>query len=575
MEHLSFTEQLSYIWENIWFLRPEWLYAFIPIAVLFLLFALNYKKEAKWKRKIDPSLQKFIILKGNERFTLVPKFVLLLFLSLATIGLAGPTWEKIDRPGEKTEAVLMVLLDLSNSMLAEDIQPNRLERAKLKLEDFFNANPKTKVGLIAYAGTAHSVVPFSKDYKTINRLVEALRPDIMPIQGSNLTAALDLTDSLLQKVIAPSSVLILTDEIEEGMVTRLSQTAVNTHIEIMTISTPSGATIPVKNRDLRDASGEVVISQLNPIVINRLSEIENINAISVTLDNSDVEILATRIRQNLTFEIDKDTAEEDWKDAGIYTLPVLLFLSLLSFRRGWKVQWVWLIMFFYSCNNRDLTALDELFFTKDQQAQRYLDKGDSLRAAETYGSGEQKGYLYYKMGDLDKAAEAYRDDVSAEGFYNLGVVYYEMGDYEAAQQAFNSALEIDPSMSVAKGNLETTIKTLETSIERDELGEEQAQEASIDPDQFQEYTESADEKDTAQKSDKKYEGKGDIIEMEAKEVDENTIDVFEFDENVIIDKETAKQTLLRQVTEDPSLFLRRKFAYQIRGKKIEKLKNNW
>ena len=575
MEHLSWQEQIETIWENLWFLRPEWLYALIPIGLLLVYIIMLQQNKSKWKKKIHPQLLPYIVLAGNEKFALIPKVGLILFLSLATLGLAGPTWEKIERPGEKTEAVLLVLLDMSNSMLAEDIQPNRLERSKLKLEDFFNAKPKSKIGLVAYAGSAHSVVPFSKDYKTINRQLEALRPDIMPIQGSDLNAALDLADSLLQPIIAPSTILIITDNIPSSLISRVAQSAVSSHIEIMAISTPGGGVIPYRNRTLRDTEGQEVITQLDIATLDQLSEIENVNSITVTLDNSDVEILAVRTRQNLEFEIDKENQEDQWRDFGYFLVFPLLFFSLLSFRRGWKVQWLWLILFYYSCNQNRDSELSELFFTKDQQAQRYLKNGDSLKAAVTFKSGNQKGFLYYQMGDLEKAAQAYSEDVSAEGFYNLGVVYYKMGDYESAKQAFNSALEINPNMKFAIENLDKTTAALEIINTNAELATEKAKDPLRDPEEFQEYTDSPDEKDSAQKSDKTYDGKGDITEMGSKEVDENTIDVFEFDENAVIDKEAAKQTLLRQVTEDPSIFLRRKFAYQVRGKNIKKPKQNW
>ena len=91
-----------------------------------------------------------------------------------------------------------------------------------------------------------------------------------------------------------------------------------------------------------------------------------------------------------------------------------------------------------------------------------------------------------------------------------------------------------------------------------------SEKANNTPDQLQDYQEQGDDRDQALDSEEEYEGEGDIQEMVSKEVDENTIDIFEFDENVVMDKEAAKQTLLRQVTEDPSLFLRRKFAYQNR-----------
>ncbi|WP_115461949.1 VWA domain-containing protein [Winogradskyella aurantiaca] len=575
MEQLSWQEQISNIWENLWFLRPEWLYTFIPIGLILVFVIVLQQQKSKWKNNIHPKLLPYLILPGNEKYALIPKISLILFLSIGALGLAGPTWEKIERPGEKTEAVLLVLLDMSNSMLAEDIQPNRLERSKLKLEDFFNAKPKSKIGLVAFAGSAHSVVPFSKDYKTINRQLEALQPEIMPIQGSNLNAALDLADSLLQPIVAPSTILIVTDNIPSSLISRVAQSAVSSHIEVMAISTPGGGVIPYRNRTLRDTEGREVVTQLDIATLDQLSEIENVNSITVTLDNSDVEILAARTRQNLEFEIDKENPEDQWRDFGYFLVFPLLFFSLLSFRRGWKVQWLWLILLSYSCSQNKYLGLSELFFTQDQKAERYLKKGDSIIAAETFKSSDQKGFLYYQMGDLEKAAQAYSDDVSAEGFYNLGVVYYKMGDYVAAQQAFNSALEIDPNMQIASENLDKTATAIEILNANAELGTEKAKDPLRDPEEFQEYTDSPDEKDSAQKSDKTYEGKGDITEMGSKEVDENTIDVFEFDENAVIDKEAAKQTLLRQVTEDPSIFLRRKFAYQVRGKNLKKPKQNW
>ena len=169
------------------------------------------------------------------------------------------------------------------------------------------------------------------------------------------------------------------------------------------------------------------------------------------------------------------------------------------------------------------------------------------------------------------------DDVSPEGFYNLGVVYYELGDFEAAEQAFQSALEINPDFKVASTNLEVVIKVRDSIQMALGLTTKASTETKYKPKEFQEYNESPDEKDSAQKSDEKYDGKGDVQEMETKEVDEDTIDVFDFDENAVIDKDAAKQTLLRQMKEDPALFLRRKFAYQIRNrvKKVKKQKVSW
>ena len=152
-----------------------------------------------------------------------------------------------------------------------------------------------------------------------------------------------------------------------------------------------------------------------------------------------------------------------------------------------------------------------------------------------------------------------------------------MGDLEAAKQAFRTAYELDPEMQAASANLQLITKTIDSLALAQGLETEDVLDSKSSAEDFQEYTEVPDEKDQAQKSDKKYEGEGDVQEMVTKEVDENTIDIFEFDENIVIDKEAAKQTLLRQVTEDPSVFLRRKFAYQNRRRagSIKKFEKRW
>ena len=577
MSDLSWSEYITNAREDLWFLRPEWFKAFIPIGIIALLFIITHKRQYRWKRLFSKQLIPYLTIKGTKRQFIVPKLLLITVLSLLTLAIAGPTWEKIEIPGQKTEAALVVLLDLSRSMLAEDIQPNRIERAKLKLKDFFAAKPQSKMALIAYAGTAHSVVPFSKDYKTIERQMDALRPDIMPVQGSNLAEAMDMADSLLAPIIAPSTILIVTDNIKQDDIARISQSASHTHVEVMAIATPNGATIPSGQSVLKDKQGNTVIPKLEVINMNQLDEMDNVNIITVTLDDSDVKILAARLRQNLEFTIDRENQEDQWRDFGMYlTLPILL-LSLFSFRRGWKVHWCFLISLNFACNEAGEFNLNEQFFTRDQQAQRLVDKGNYEEAAEVFQSYEHKGYAYYKSGELEKAVEAYSNDVSPNGFYNLGVLYSEMGDLESAQQAFNTAVELEPDFKQAQLNLNIVTKKIDSIKLAEGLPLDKSYNSKNNAKDFQEHTEVPGEKDVAQKSDEIYKGKGDVQEMVSKEVDENTIDVFEFDENAVIDKEQAKQTLLRQVTEDPSIFLRRKFAYQNknRTKPIKKLEEDW
>ena len=349
---MSIPEYLSFAWENLWFLRPQWFWAFIPIAFIALLFLMSSRRRAKWKKSIDKSLLPFLTIKGTKRQFILPKILLLLLLSLMTLAMAGPTWEQIERPGSKTEAALVIVLDLSRSMLAEDIQPNRIERAKLKIKDLFAAQPNVRTALIAYAATPHTVVPFTKDYRTIARQMDALRPGIMPVQGSILTEALDLADTLLSKMVAPSTILVVTDNIKPEEVSRIAQTSTQSHVEIMAIGTPNGATIPHRRSVLKDQSGNTVIPRLDVVTLNQVGALDNVNIVTVTLDDSDVRILATHIKANLEFIIDPETAEEEWKDAGYWLLYPIAFFVLFWFRRGWMVHWCWLLLVFIWLHRR-------------------------------------------------------------------------------------------------------------------------------------------------------------------------------------------------------------------------------
>lgn len=577
MNNLTLRDYISYAWEHLWFLRPEWFYAFIPIVFILVLFIINNKHTALWKKLISKKLLPFLTVKGTKRQFILPKIGLLFILSFMAVALAGPTWEKIERPGQKTEAAMVVLMDLSRSMLVEDIQPNRIERAKLKMIDFFEAKPNAKTALIAYAGTAHNVVPFSKDYKTIIKQMVSLRPDIMPMQGSNLAEAMTMADTLLSNIVAPSTILIVTDNITADDVERIALSAVHSHIEILAIATPNGGTIPVRNNVLKDKKGNTVLPRLEVYNLNKVQEIENANVITVTLDDSDVKILAARVRQNLEFIIDLENAEEEWKDFGYWLLFPIMLISLFWFRRGWKVHWVLIPLILSSCNDVGEFSIEEQFFTKDQKAQLLYNKGEKEKAAATYESGDLIGYTYYELGNLEKALEGYSNDVSPKGFYNLGIIYAEMGDLEASQQAFSTSLELDPEFQLAKSNLGSITQTIDSIEVAKALAEGRSIEDSSNPTEFDDYTESLDEKEYAKKSEERYEGEGDIQEMETFEVDESTIDIFEFDATLVIDKDEAKQTLLRQVTEDPSLFLRRKFAYQNYKRKqtIKKMEEQW
>ncbi len=247
---------------------------------------------------IAEPLRKYMFSKGSWSAIIFPLFAFIIGMSCVIIGVAGPTWKKKDVPGEKIQAVVLIALDLSKSMLAKDIQPDRLERAKFKITDFLDANPRARAGLIAFAGTAHPVIPFTSDYKLVEFQAKALENRIMPVQGSNIPVLIMVMDSIMKQVDAPSTIVLMTDAIDTEDATSLSNWINSTkhHLEILLFSTPNGAAVPGHLK---------VISKQDPTVLSNLMQDTSISITPITLDKSDVTQIAKHISSKLIFEKEK------------------------------------------------------------------------------------------------------------------------------------------------------------------------------------------------------------------------------------------------------------------------------
>ena len=135
-----------------------------------------------------------------------------LTLPLLLVGASGPALERAELPVFEKSDALVIVLDLSRSMWATDTQPSRIRRARQKVMDVLDARTEGVTGMVVFAGDAHVVTPLTDDTRTIENLLSALAPDIMPLQGSNATEAIELAAGLLETSgLTNGSVLLITD----------------------------------------------------------------------------------------------------------------------------------------------------------------------------------------------------------------------------------------------------------------------------------------------------------------------------------------------------------------------------
>ena len=549
-------------WENFHFLRPLFLWLLLPAFVVLIIGLIGLREQLKWKKFIAPHLRPYVIQKGSEGKMKWMQSALFVLLSVAILGAAGPTWEKVEVPGKTLETPLVIVLDLSQSMMSTDIQPNRLERAKFKINDFLNANPRVRIALVGYAGTAHTIIPLTNDYKIIKSHLDGLSPQMMPYPGSNLEAAMEIADTITNITMAPATLLLITDDFTDEIFHLLHEfvSSGKTKVEIIPMNTIAGADVPIpgSNKPFRDKQGNIVHSSLNNDILDKLNSIEKINVNNLTLDKSDMETLVKSISSNLEFKEKDEEKEDDWQDRGLWLVIPFAFFLLMWFRKGWVIYSLFIVFGLSSCNTN--VSFIDLWLSKDYQAQQLYDEDSFEQAADLFSDPIRKGVAYFKGGNFDEAIKAFSQDTTAMGAYNLGLAYYKNGNYAAAEMAFGKAIEMNPAMEDAKKN-QTLMQQMTPGINK--VNPEDAKESDV--------TEQA--QNTENKSPEDLSGGGQEATKEDMEKErlEETVNTDvrkgkELDE-VPDDFESGKQDntqkiLMRKVDDDPALFLKRKFAHQ-------------
>jgi len=298
------------------FLRPLWLLAALPTLAVWWGLRRQQDSTTAWRQVVDPHLLEHLLVGESTRHTVRPIQLLLSIWIICTVALAGPAWRLEPSPFADDEAGLVVLLKVSGTMLASDVQPSRLERAKHKLRDLLELRQGSSTGLIVYSGSAHLVMPLTRDDRIVSAMVADLTPDLMPVDGDALAQALQLAGDIFRNSGVPGSVLVIADNVSPAQVQALSTTEIELAVQFLSVQS-QGA--PVDN-GLQSAA-----ANLNAAVVE------------LTVDQADVERAARRAQASLK-SVSATKEGTRWQDAGYSLLPLLALFTLMWSRRGWLVR---------------------------------------------------------------------------------------------------------------------------------------------------------------------------------------------------------------------------------------------
>jgi len=558
-------EKIKHInWEDFHFLRPEYLWIGIPSVFIIILGFLFFKQSDSWKKNIAKHLLPYVVQKGTTWKSRLIHISVLLMFAFGFIGFLGPTWDQIKTPAKKIESQFVIALDLSQSMLATDISPTRLERAKFKIHDLLDANPIAETSLLVFAGSTHTAIPFTTDYKIITDQLDGLKPRMMPVKGTGFNVLFNKIDSLFTKNKAEGKLLLITDDLVDLSIEKVSTFIQqnNVQVYIYPFATQIGTTIP-RTKEL---------SILDQEKLNNLNAFEKVAVLEMTLDNSDVKDLALAISDDIVFDDKSEEEEENWQDRGYWFIFPLAFLFLFSFRKGWSLNIVIIMLSLSSCSEvtKEKTKefeFKDLWFTQAYQAQKEFDSGNFFDAAKGFEDPVRKGVAYFKAGDYISARTAFEKDSTNMGLYNLGLTYAKLGELEKSKKIFEQVLKRDPSNKNASSNLQHIITAIS------ELGELKPEDAALNEDGERANNKKNDSPEDlsgggqeATEKDMQKERKEETVETEkrkGKELDELPDD-FKSGQG-----ELPKNILMRKVDDDPALFLTKKFRYQIKKKQVD------
>lgn len=431
------------------FIRPLWLLLVPVVAWLWWQVRRSRVRRDVPSDGVAPHLRKALTVGSGNRQRLRAIDGVAVALALAAIGAAGPTWSRLPDPFVARSAPVVVVLKVTPSMEQDDVAPSRLERGKQKIRDFLDLRAGARTALVAYAGSAHGVVPMTEDPGVMVPYLQGLSPDVMPQEGANAARALDLAVALLAQEQAPGGVLFVADGLDPSDVAVLDAAAIPVAVLAM----------------LPEGTGDEGLDRLTA------------SAVRVTPDNSDVRQLDRLLNAAYRRAMLENT-DQPWEDRGFWLAWPAAALMLIWFRRGWTMRWATLVLLgalLAPPQTARAAGVVDWFLTPDQQGQLAFQRKDFSRAADLFADPLWRGYALYRSGQYEQAVEVLDRVETAQAAFIQGMAHIKSRGYRDGVRAFETVLERDPDYPGAEENLNTAreiVEYIEELREQSDTGEE-------------------------------------------------------------------------------------------------------
>jgi Ca-activated chloride channel family protein len=569
------------------FLRPEWLIALPFVLLTAVLFARRRLGPGSWEYVVDPQLAPHV-LSGAQVKGIDSRWILLAVTGvLGILALAGPAWERIEQPMFRSEQALVVALDLSRSMDAQDVSPSRLLRARLKILDLLQRRASGQTALVVYSANAFTVTPLTTDSDTVAALVNSLGTDIMPSRGSYPLAAINKGRALLEQAgMGYGEVLLITDGSSTPATERAARDLRDAgySLSVLGVGTTDGAPIPRQTGGfVTDQMGRIAVARLEETSLRALATAGGGRYATLTSDNRDLDLLLSGEIASRS-ATDETQATDRWREEGPWLLLLLLPLAAMSFRRGWAI--VLLVFVLPLAEPAQAGLWDDMWQTKNQQAQTRLQEGDAQGAAELFADGEWQAVSRYRGGEFAESAAKFAAKGDTRNLYNLGNAMAMQGEFESALDAYEQVLELEPDNADAKYNRDLMDEMLQEQESQQQEGESQESDQESGGESEESDGENESDQQNSENSEQSDSEEGDPTERAEDEDQQKDLDALQEELERAADaqqnseseqqlteeqleelrraqeEQQAMEQWLRRIPNDPGGLLRRKFRYQ-------------
>lgn len=423
------------------FADPTYLYLLAVIPVLAIIRFLTYRNQKKRLRKFgDPKLLRSLM-PDVSRFRPAVKFWILQgALALLVVMLARPQFGTKISNEQRTGIETIIAMDISNSMLAEDITPSRLDRSKMMVENLVDHFTNDKIGLLVFAGDAFVQLPITSDYVSAKMFLSSIDPSMMATQGTDIARAIDMaTHSFTQEEGIGKAIIVITDgEDHEGGALEAAEAAkkAGMRVYVLGVGSTQGAPIPIPGTGdyMKDNTGNTVMSALNEDMCRQVAQagggayihVENNSAAQDQLDNELSKLAKKETTSTVYSEFD-----EQFQAVAILAL-LLLILEICIFDR----------------RNPLLKRLSLFGSKKKAAATIALLLVAMTASAQTDRQYIREGNKQFRVGQYDKAEVSYRKAVeknpkNPQAAYNLGNALMAQKKDSSAVQQFEQATRIE------------------------------------------------------------------------------------------------------------------------------------